>query len=683
MSQALEPLTLENEATYESLISLIENNQDRLALIIVACDDLRLRQRVVDRYEAEARQAKIRSHRIVLGTEPSLRSGLAKLALRQGNAAVVTVTGAEWLLRVKMREGEEQSDLDKFFGYLQWTREGLREFRVPIVLWVTHRILREMSRQAPDFWSWRKAVLRFTSQETEPILVRNEERSQSSQPQPEDEFLPPLEELLSEIQQLESTSPESTSLATLYDQLGQVYAKQIASGKATNLEQETQRTIDIFQNVILKYQELNNQSDLVSVLIRFGDFLDDQSCYKDAIAAYQRSLKISREIGDRCGEATSLNNLALVYNSLGQYAGAIDFFQQSLEIARDIDNRRGEAASLNNLGLVYNSLGQYAQAIDFLQQSLEIARQISNRYGEANSLNNLGYAYKSLGQYQRAIDFFQQSLEIEREISNRYGEANSLNNLGYAYKSLGQYQRAIELCQQSLEIKREIGNRNGEANSLMGLGNAYYSLGQYQSAIDFYQQSLEIQRDIGDRDGEANSLMGLGNAYYSLGQYQSAIDFYQQSLEIEREIGNRNGEANSLMGLGNAYDSLGQYQRAINFHQQSLEIKREIGDRRGEADSLFNKALALAKYEPRRFEAFTTLQQAHTIYTELKLDYKVEMCDKEIYSFNRKIATEQRQSAPAIPSKPKARATSKRKINWVLWFGVGLSIVLLIAWLRK
>ncbi|MCY7278200.1 MAG: tetratricopeptide repeat protein, partial [Phormidesmis sp. CAN_BIN44] len=194
MSQPLEALTTENEATYDSLISLIENTQDRLALIIVACDDLRLRQRVVDRYEAEARQAKIRSHRIVLGTEPSLRSGLAKLALRQGNAAVVTVTGAEWLLRVKMREGEEQSDLDKFFGYLQWTREGLREFRVPIVLWVTHRILREISRQAPDFWSWRKAVLRFASQEAEPIPVWNEERrSQLSQPQPDDEFLPPLE----------------------------------------------------------------------------------------------------------------------------------------------------------------------------------------------------------------------------------------------------------------------------------------------------------------------------------------------------------------------------------------------------------------------------------------------------------------------------------------------------------
>lgn len=443
MTKPLE-ITSQNEATYESLISLIENNQDRLALILVACDDLRLRRRVIDRYEAEAREARIRPLRIVLGTEPSLRAGLAKLGLRQGQAAVVTVTGAEWLLRVKMREEEDQSDLDKFFGYLQWTREGLREFRYPIVLWVTAQILREMSRRAPDFWSWRKAVLRFASEEAESIAVREGERqTESPQPQLNEEFLPPLEELLSEIQQLETTSPKSANLATLYDKLGQVYANRIARGEATHLEQERQQANDAFQNAIYRYQVLNNQPDLVDVLQRFGNFLLAQSCYKEAITAYQQSLEMAREIGDR------------------------------------------------------------------------------------------------------------------------HGAACSLHSLGNAYKSLGQYDRAIELYQQSLEVFREVGNRHYEANALA------------------------------------------------------------------------------------------------------------------------TKALSLAKYESRRFEALDTLQQARAIFIELKLDHKVERCDEDIYAFNQIIATEQRQFTPAIPPKLKSRPTKKRQIKWFLWFCVGVAIVLLIAWLRK
>jgi tetratricopeptide (TPR) repeat protein len=450
MLQPLEPFSLPNEATYDGLISLIENSQGLLSLIVVACDDLRLRQRVIERYEAEARTAKIRAYRVVLGAEPSLRSGLAELSLRQGEAAVITVTGAEWLLRMKLRAGEEQSDLDKFFGYLQWTREGLREFRSPIVLWVTQRILREMSRKAPDFWSWRKAVLRFAAEETAEIAVRVDQRSPSVQPS--SEFLPPLEEVLAEIQQWESTAPESVHLATLYDQLGQVCADRIATGQAADLDRERQQTIDAFQNSIHRYREINNQSALVGTLNRFGNFLFAQSRYEDA--------------------------------------------------------------------------------------------------------------------------------------------------------------------------------------------------------IELHQQSLEIACDIGDRSGEATSLSNLGNAYQLLGQYPRAIEFYQQSLEIARDIGDRNGEANSLGSLGNAYNSLGRYPRAIELYQQSLEMMRDIGDRNGEAQSIFSKALSLAKFEPRRFEAITTLRQARAIYAELQLEHKVESCDKAIRGFSQIIATEQHQSAPVLPTTP-------------------------------
>lgn len=561
-----------NEETYEALISLIENNQGVLSLILVGCDDLKLRQRVIDRYEAEARQAKIQPYRIMLGSEPSLRSSLAKLEdeheyRRRGGEAVVTVTGAEWLLRVKLREEDQQSDLDKFFGYLQWTREALREFRYPIVLWVTHRILREMNWQAPDFWSWRKAVLRFVAEDSEQVAENwYEPASEMLETQPSNEFLPPLEELLTEIQQLESTSPESANLGTLYDKLGQVHVNRIKQGKATNLQQERQNAINAFQKAVAQYQLTNDGSASVDTFIHLGNFQCSQSCYEKAITAHQQALIVSREIGDRDGEA--------------------------------------------------------------------------------NSLIGLGNSYSSLGYYRQAIDFHQ----------------------------------------QSLKVKREIGDRNGEATSLGNLGNTYVSIGQYQRAIDFYQQALEIEREIGDRNGESGSLCNLGNVYESLENYQKAISYYQASFKIQQELGNRDWAANSLGGLGNTYRSLGQYQRAIDFYQQCLEIKQEIGDRNGEAATFFNQALALIKYEPRRFEALTALRQAREIYAELQLEHEVERCDEAIYNFNQTIATEQRQSAPIIPTAPsisKSAYTKSRRGEIIFWFCAGITIVLLIAWLRS
>jgi tetratricopeptide (TPR) repeat protein len=666
MTQTSDSITLANEDTYENLISLIENNQNQLCLIIVVCDDLTLRQQIVGRYEREARLDNIQAQRIVLGTEPSLRAGLAKLELPLESRVVVTVTGSEWLLRVKTRAQDEQSDLQKFFGYLQWTREGLREFQYPVVLWITSTILPEMSRKAPDFWSWRKTVLRFASESNNPVLPV--EREYSSAPAAEafasarvdrddDDFIPPPAEILSEISKLAARDPGSANLATLYAKLAEIYTKRIARGEATELEQEQQQAIDAYHQAIDRYRELNKKSALANILNKFGVFLFTQSRYKEAI----------------------------------------NFYQQSLAIQRKISNRGGEVASLCNLGNAYNSLGEYQRAIDFQQQSLEIEREIGDRHGEASSLCNLGNAYSSLGEYQRAIDFYQQSLEIQREIGDRNNEASSLCNLGNAYISLGEYQRAIDFYQQSLEIQREIGDRNNEANSLIGLGNAYSSLGEYQRAIDFHQQSLKIQREIGDRSGESVSLNGLGNAYGSLGKYQRAIDFLQQSLEIQREIGDRGGEAKSLGNLGNTYQLLGEYQRAIDFHQQSLEIQREIGDRYGEAISLFNQAGTLAKYEPRRFESLDRLKQVRAILVELKIDKMVEQCDEAIYAFNQNIATEQPQSAPPIgnPRPPEdwvkrslandstPRSISPQKIHWVVWVCVGLGICFILFLLRR
>ncbi|WP_353737611.1 MULTISPECIES: tetratricopeptide repeat protein, partial [unclassified Microcystis] len=64
--------------------------------------------------------------------------------------------------------------------------------------------------------------------------------------------------------------------------------------------------------------------------------------------------------------------LGNVYYSLGEYQKAIEFHQQSLAITREIGDRGGEAASYNNLGTVYRSLGEYQKAIEFYQQSLAI-----------------------------------------------------------------------------------------------------------------------------------------------------------------------------------------------------------------------------------------------------------------------------------------------------------------------
>jgi tetratricopeptide (TPR) repeat protein len=533
-----------NENAYEELVTVIEASQGELAILIAVCDDRLLRAQIIQRYETEL-SPDIDSVQLVLNRqEPSLRTAIANWLQEnspvQNQRLVLTITGAEELLWLNLQgEDEQPTQLDKFYGYLQWTREGLREFPYPIVLWVTRRILKNLSRRSPDFWSWRRGVYRFVAEESSrvPQLPRLEVNRQDLEPEFDAEFLLPLEDLLQLVARTEEQSGTATaSLAALYDQLGRVYAQRVNRGEAEDLQEERMEAIACFRRAIELQEQFGLAAERMVSLRQLGDFYLSQSNYPTALEHYQQALEIAREIGDRQGEARSLGNLGNAYIFLGQYQQAIDFQQRYYDIAGEIGDRQGEAKSLGNLGNAYIFLGQYQQAIDFHQQSLKIKCEIGDRRGEAASLGNLGNAYDSLGQYQRATDFHQQCLDIARETGDRQVEAMSFMHLGSTYYSLGQYQRAIEFYQQSLGIVREIGYRQGEVNSIGNLGLVYDSLGQYERAINLYQQCLDIAQEIGDRWGEGASLLNMGLAFAKNDEHNKALQNYQQALAIYEDL---------------------------------------------------------------------------------------------------------------------------------------------------
>ncbi len=581
MKANLERSQTDNDSVYEELVTVIEASQGTLALLIAVCDDLKLRESIIQRYEQDLKP-EFQPYRLQLAKqEPSLRAALAQWSDQNQSvpSAVLTVAGAENLLWFKLKENDEtRTEVDKFFGYLQWGREGLREFAYPIVLWVTQRILIELSRKAPDFWSWRKGVFRFISEPLlEPFALTNDRLISPSLPEP-DSFLLPLEDLQQLITATEQQQgTEAPLLGTLYSRLAQVYQGRIERGEAENLEEERDLAIASYQKAIAVQTNLKQEAALAQTLLNLGFFYYSQTNYWKAISPSQQSLELFQKIGDLMGKASSLNNLGVAYYSLGQYQQALEFFEQALAIFHEVGDRNGEAGSLGNLGNIYRSLGQYRQAVEFYEQSLTILKEISDRIGEAIFLQNLGIVYRLLGQYSLALEFYNQSLALKREIGDRNGEANCLNSISIVYHLLGQYQQALEFSEQSLKIQREIADLNGEANSLASLGNLYISLAQYQQALEFFEQSLAIFCEIGDRNGKANSLGSLGNVYRSLEQYQRAVDFYEQSLAIHHEIGDRNGEATGWFNLGNILAKLNRVSDALRAYENARQLYLEMG----------------------------------------------------------------------------------------------------------
>ena len=69
--------------------------------------------------------------------------------------------------------------------------------------------------------------------------------------------------------------------------------------------------------------------------------------------AITRPCRSSARLETAPGEATTLNNIGMVYDSLGEKQKALDYYNQALPIERAVGDRAGEAATLSNIGSVY------------------------------------------------------------------------------------------------------------------------------------------------------------------------------------------------------------------------------------------------------------------------------------------------------------------------------------------
>jgi tetratricopeptide (TPR) repeat protein len=492
-----------NEQTYLSLLVSVEAGVGMLQIFIAVCDADRQRENIIANYEQEL-APNYNIYRVYLDSqEPSLKQAITQQVTLTENAIAI-VLGAETLGSFNQNES-----LKKFFGYLQWTREALRELKMPIILWIPSRIYNQIPKQAPDFWSWRNGVFHF---QPELSLVQGDSSINQSLGNIKDN----QEGSVFSLEQLEASlakaiqqwGADSSKTEVLYSQLGTLYTERVESAKSTNRQKE---------------------------LILAQEYLEK------AIVLQTKFQKLE-------ALATSLNNLAVLYDNQGRYSEAEPLYLEALEMRRRLftSDHPDVASSLNNLAYLYHNQGRYSEAEPLYLEALEMRKRlfIGDHSDVATSLNNLAGLYKSQGKYSEAEPLYVDALKMKRRIftSDYPDVATSLNNLASLYDSQGRYSEAEPLYLDALEMRKRLftGDHPDVANSLNNLASLYDSQGKYSEAELLYLDALEMTKRLftGDHPDVASSLNNLAVLYRNQGKYSEAEPLYLDALAMsERTLG--------------------------------------------------------------------------------------------------------------------------------------------------
>lgn len=136
--------------------------------------------------------------------------------------------------------------------------------------------------------------------------------------------------------------------------------------------------------------------------------LHDQGKFRDAIPLAQRALEVFERYlePEHPNVATSLSNLALLYQELEQHEEARRLYMRALDIQEQElgPDHPDVAITLENLASLDYAEGQYTSAEPLFQRALTIREQHpeTDPSDLANSFNNLALNYQAQGDFQNA-----------------------------------------------------------------------------------------------------------------------------------------------------------------------------------------------------------------------------------------------------------------------------------------
>jgi tetratricopeptide (TPR) repeat protein len=268
------------------------------------------------------------------------------------------------------------------------------------------------------------------------------------------------------------------------------------------------------EQAAIELTDFFSDEDLPQLFLGLGWFYQGQGFYDLAEPWLKKSLSITQSrIGEDSLEvATSYNNLALLYHAQGNYIKAKELCIRALKISElsqdeEAATRASIVITLNNLAVINLSLGEYSAVESSLEEALNLTQSLMQN-AEPNEetivihdclaviLNTLGQFYCVQGDFSKSESNLDRALEISHQLwgNEHLNLVPILNNLGYLYHVQGQNDKAeyasLLALVISLRLQRE--DHPDVANQLNNLATLYYHQKRYIEAQSTCTQALQI-----------------------------------------------------------------------------------------------------------------------------------------------------------------------------------------------
>jgi tetratricopeptide (TPR) repeat protein/predicted Ser/Thr protein kinase len=232
------------------------------------------------------------------------------------------------------------------------------------------------------------------------------------------------------------------------------------------------------------------------------------------------------ELRDRASEHEKLYIMSHYYVDSGQLEKGIT----ALELYKQTYPR--DSIPYNNLAAVYNQMGQYENALDNARQSVQLEPDSASGY------SNIGFAYSGLNRLDEAKATFKQALE------HKAGPAIAHSSLAI----IAWLQGDNSAVERELDAMKDDPQGEYQITGLRG-GMAAYA-GQLKAGREFGQKQREAAERLGFKEAAANEFTQEAFTEATFQNKARALDDVAQALKLSQSPGVVLGCATTLAMTG-------------------------------------------------------------------------------------------------------------------------------------
>ncbi len=269
--------------------------------------------------------------------------------------------------------------------------------------------------------------------------------------------------------------------------------------------------------------------------------------------SYLRTPPIPRRYRDLNSEASDLaclldykveasrtmNNIGIYEFMNGAFSHALSCYQKAWLYVRNLKPGEDSIRSLNNIAGVYISLGDYTKAHEYLSEAMKLlGPSTSARFGSPMTVN-LGQTFLALARscqwpeyYDEALKCFASYLDLEKRTGKTDVDLQVLNGIASISADLGRLDEAKAALAPALEALRK--DRASALSGMTMLNMAVISLaaGQAAEAERYFREALDASKRSHDDLRQFRASYGLGRCAELNGQDDQAVAFYNDAIRI-------------------------------------------------------------------------------------------------------------------------------------------------------